>query len=88
LVTLDVLFFGAVTVLALPAAAGFLAVAVDFDLVAALALLAGAAGARLRDVVFAMADTPLQTPGFCLLEPDSEARPNRGESTATRVYRQ
>jgi hypothetical protein len=53
-----------VTVFALAAAAGFLAAAVDFDLVAALALLAGAADARLRGVVFAMADPPLQTPDF------------------------
>jgi hypothetical protein len=75
LVTLVVAFFGAVTVLALPAAAGFLAAAVDFDLVAALALLAGAVDARLRDVVFAMADTPLQTPGLCLLRRGSESTP-------------
>jgi len=52
-----------VTVFALPAA-GFLAAAVVLDFVAALGLLPAAADARLRVVVFAMADPPLQTPGF------------------------
>jgi hypothetical protein len=56
-----------VTVFALPAT-GFLAATVVLDFVAALvlltagALLPAAADARLRDVVFAMADPPLQTP--------------------------
>jgi hypothetical protein len=52
-----------VTVFALPAT-GFLAAAVILDLVAALGLLPAAADARLRVVVFAMADPPLQTPEF------------------------
>ena len=52
-----------VTVFALPAT-GFLAAAVVLDFVAALGLLPAAADARLRVVVFAMADPPLQTPEF------------------------
>jgi hypothetical protein len=53
-----------VTVFALAAAAGFLAAAAVLDFVAALGLLPAAADARLRGVVFAMADPPLQTPDF------------------------
>jgi lysylphosphatidylglycerol synthetase-like protein (DUF2156 family) len=69
-----------VTVFVLLAAAGFLAAAAVLDFSAALGLLPAAADARLRDVVFAMADPPLQTPVSCPI------RPQHGRAESGSVY--
>ncbi|MCW0233604.1 MAG: hypothetical protein OJJ21_08405 [Ferrovibrio sp.] len=60
------------------AAAGFLAAAGVLDLDATLGLLPAVAVARLRVVVFAMADPPLQTPVFGRSGPGAEAPTESG----------